>query len=84
MPQQGQITAKEHYYDWYKDRNNTCCYKRLILENSIKIIKTKIKWKTDEGWSNEWCSYYKTVGYKIFTYKKARVIEIRNQKLQCY
>ena len=43
MPQQGQITAKEHYYDWYKDRNNTCCYKRLILENSIKIIKTKIK-----------------------------------------
>ena len=39
MPQQGQTTAKEHCYDWYKHRNNQCRYIRLILENSITTNK---------------------------------------------
>ena len=38
-----------------------------------------MEWKTDEGWSYEWCNYYTTVGYQIIADKKAGVIEIRNQ-----
>ena len=79
MPQHDQTMAKEHY-DWYKHKNNQCCYNRLILENSIKITKVRIiEWKTDEGWLYEWCNYYTTVGYQIITDKEAGVIKIRNQ-----
>ena len=42
MPQHGQTMAKEHYYNWYKYRNNQCYYNCLILENSIKITKIRI------------------------------------------
>ena len=42
MPQHGQTRAKQHYYDWYKHRNNQCCYNNLNLENSIKITKIRI------------------------------------------
>ena len=79
MTQHGQTTAKEHYYDWYNRKNNQCCYNRLIFENSIKIIKIRNKeWKTDEGWSYEWCKYYTIVANQIVTNEKAGVIEIRN------
>ena len=29
MPKHGQTTAKEHFYEWYKYRNNQCCYNRF-------------------------------------------------------
>ena len=80
MPHYGQTVAKEYYYDWCKHINNQCGFNRLILEKSVKITTIRImEWKTDEGWSYKWCHYYKTVGYQIFTDKKAGIIEIRNQ-----
>ena len=42
MPNHCQTTAKEHFYEWYKHKNNQCCYNSLILENSIEITKIKI------------------------------------------
>ena len=75
-----QTMTKEHYYDWYKHSTNKFCYTHLILENSLKSTKLIIlEWKTDEGWSYEWCNYYNTVGYQILTNVKVRVIEIRNK-----
>ena len=38
MPDHCQTTAKEHFYEWYKHRNNQCYYNRLILENSILCL----------------------------------------------
>ena len=50
MPQNDQTAAKENYYDWYKDRNNLCCYNRLILESSMILTKIRImEWKAEEG-----------------------------------
>ena len=73
MPEHDQTTAKEHFYESYKHRKNECCHNRLILEDSIKITKIRImEWKTDEGWSYEWCNCYTTVGLK------AEVIAIRS------
>ena len=80
MPQHGQTTARECYYDSYKHINNQGGFNRLILEKCIKITIVRImEWKTDEGWLYEWCNYYTTVGYKIFTDEKVGVIEIRNR-----
>ena len=68
MPNHCQTTAKEHFYEWYKHKNNQCCYNSLILENSIEITKIKImKWKSDEEWSYELCNYYTIVEYQIVT-----------------
>ena len=39
MPQHGQASAKEHYCNWYKHKNNPCPYNNLILENSINLPK---------------------------------------------
>ena len=52
MSQHIQTMSKEHYYNWYKHRNNQCHYNCLILGNSIKITKIRItEWKTDKRWS---------------------------------
>ena len=65
MPQNGQINVKEHYYDWYKHRNNLCCYNRLILEDTTLITEKRImEWKTDEVRSYESFNYYITVAYQ--------------------
>ena len=42
MPQNGETTAEERYYDRCKHRNNQCLYNYLILENYIKITKIRI------------------------------------------
>ena len=39
MPEHGQTTAKEYFYEWFNNRNNQYCYNRFILENSIKLPK---------------------------------------------
>ena len=35
------VMAKEPFYEWCERKNKQCCYNRLILENSIKITKSK-------------------------------------------
>ena len=58
-------------------------HNRLIFRKGYKNYKnTKIRIlesKTDEGWSYERCSDYKTTGYQFFIDEKVEVIEIRNQ-----
>ena len=45
-----------------------------FLEKGIKTAKI-----TDEGWSYERGSDYKTIGYQVFIDNKVDVIEIKNQ-----
>ena len=83
MSPHDQTKPQNYYFDWYMHSNNQYCYNRLIFRKGYKNYKnTKIRIlesKTDEGWSYERCSDYKTTGYQFFIDEKVEVIEIRNQ-----
>ena len=68
-----------------KHRNNHYCYKRLILETSVKIIKMRImRWATDKRWLRESCKDHTTIEYQDVVNEKVGVIEINTKILEYY
>ena len=65
-----------------KHWNNQYCYNRLILENYVKITKTKImRWEADKR-LYKWCNNYTNIKYQVVIDEKSGVIEIKTKMLQ--